>query len=66
MSTEASLKYFLTQALASSILLFSFILIIISKNYEIYNLFLNSEINFTNLIIFSRLLLKTGAAPFHF
>lgn len=65
-STEASLKYFLTQALASSILLFSFMLIIISKNYEIYNELIDNSINLTNLIIFSRLLLKTGAAPFHF
>nr|YP_010713131.1 NADH dehydrogenase subunit 2 [Cadrema minor]WDA94010.1 NADH dehydrogenase subunit 2 [Cadrema minor] len=64
MSTEASLKYFLTQALASSILLFSFILMMICQNFEIYNL-LNSS-NFSNLMIFSSLLLKTGAAPFHF
>lgn len=64
-STEASLKYFLTQALASSILLFSFIVIIISKNYEIYY-FLIIDINFPIIIILSSLLLKTGAAPFHF
>lgn len=64
-SSEASLKYFLTQALASRILLFSFILIIISRNYSILNIEYR-ELNFTNLIIFSRLLLKTGAAPFHF
>nr|YP_010713105.1 NADH dehydrogenase subunit 2 [Oscinella pusilla]WDA93971.1 NADH dehydrogenase subunit 2 [Oscinella pusilla] len=66
MSTEASLKYFLTQALASSILLFSFILMMIAKNYEIYNFNTLNEINLTNLMIFSSLLLKTGAAPFHF
>nr|YP_010385245.1 NADH dehydrogenase subunit 2 [Anatrichus pygmaeus]UPM51781.1 NADH dehydrogenase subunit 2 [Anatrichus pygmaeus] len=66
MSTEASLKYFLTQALASSILLFSFILMMISKNYDIYNLMENQKLNYTNLMIFSALLLKTGAAPFHF
>jgi len=41
-------------------------LIIISKNYEIYNELIDNSINLTNLIIFSRLLLKTGAAPFHF
>nr|YP_010155419.1 NADH dehydrogenase subunit 2 [Dicraeus orientalis]QQX44912.1 NADH dehydrogenase subunit 2 [Dicraeus orientalis] len=66
MSTEASLKYFLTQALASSVLLFSFILMMISKNYEIYNFIDNNNLNFTNFMIFSSLLLKTGAAPFHF
>nr|YP_010713092.1 NADH dehydrogenase subunit 2 [Meromyza saltatrix]WDA93958.1 NADH dehydrogenase subunit 2 [Meromyza saltatrix] len=66
MSTEASLKYFLTQALASTILLFSFILMMINKNYMIYsNMFMN-EMNFTNLMIFSSLLLKVGGAPFHF
>nr|YP_009504358.1 NADH dehydrogenase subunit 2 [Graphomya rufitibia]AWX64105.1 NADH dehydrogenase subunit 2 [Graphomya rufitibia] len=57
MSTEASLKYFLTQALASSILLFSVILLMInSKN----------SMNFTEMMIFSSLLLKSGSAPFHF
>nr|WPY71330.1 NADH dehydrogenase subunit 2 [Gampsocera sp.] len=66
MSTEASLKYFLTQALASSILLFSFILMMVCKNYEIYSFLMMNEMNFTNLMIFSSLLLKTGAAPFHF
>nr|YP_010713157.1 NADH dehydrogenase subunit 2 [Thaumatomyia glabra]WDA94049.1 NADH dehydrogenase subunit 2 [Thaumatomyia glabra] len=64
MSTEASLKYFLTQALASSILLFSFILMMINQNYEIY--INNSEANLTNLMLFSSLLLKVGGAPFHF
>nr|YP_010713144.1 NADH dehydrogenase subunit 2 [Elachiptera insignis]WDA94036.1 NADH dehydrogenase subunit 2 [Elachiptera insignis] len=66
MSTEASLKYFLTQALASSILLFSFILMMINKNYDILNLLMNQEMNFTNMMIFSSLLLKLGSAPFHF
>nr|AIW06316.1 NADH dehydrogenase subunit 2 [Drosophila erecta]QXG19191.1 NADH dehydrogenase subunit 2 [Drosophila erecta]DAA06182.1 TPA_exp: NADH dehydrogenase subunit 2 [Drosophila erecta] len=61
MSTEASLKYFLTQALASTVLLFSSILLMLSNN-------LNNEINesFTSMIIMSALLLKSGAAPFHF
>lgn len=60
-STEASLKYFLTQALASTVLLFSSILLILANN-------LNNEINesFTSIIIISALLLKRGAAPFHF
>lgn len=60
-STEASLKYFLTQALASTVLLFSSILLILKNN-------INTEINesFTSIIIISSLLLKRGAAPFHF
>nr|AEW48052.1 NADH dehydrogenase subunit 2 [Parastegana punctalata] len=60
MSTEASLKYFLTQALASTVLLFSVILMML-KN-------IITEVNFSYILmmILSSLLLKTGAAPFHF
>nr|QXG19529.1 NADH dehydrogenase subunit 2 [Drosophila silvestris] len=60
-STEASLKYFLTQALASITLLFAVILLMLKNN-------LNSEINesFISMIMLSTLLLKSGAAPFHF
>lgn len=60
-STESSLKYFLTQALASTVLLFSVILLILKNNF-------NNEVNesFTSIIIISSLLLKRGAAPFHF
>nr|AET13004.1 NADH dehydrogenase subunit 2 [Tipula abdominalis] len=63
MTSEASLKYFLTQALASAILLFSVILMLFSINMNWYY----SE--FTSLypvMINSCLLLKMGAAPFHF
>lgn len=60
-ATEASLKYFLTQALASSILLFFIIFIIIN-----YNLLNNPNLINYNLIILLALLLKAGAAPFHF
>nr|QNV11656.1 NADH dehydrogenase subunit 2 [Coenosia mollicula] len=59
MSTEASLKYFLTQALASSILLFSIILLLLNSNNQ-------NSLNFIEMMIFSSLLLKSGAAPFHF
>nr|ABN72888.1 NADH dehydrogenase subunit 2 [Drosophila limingi] len=61
MSTEASLKYFLTQALASTVLLFSSIILMLKNN-------MNVEINesFTSMIIMSSLLMKSGAAPFHF
>ncbi|YP_245497.1 NADH dehydrogenase subunit 2 (mitochondrion) [Haematobia irritans irritans] len=59
MSTEASLKYFLTQALASSVFLFAVILFLLnSKSIESNYLM--------EMIIFSSLLLKSGSAPFHF
>nr|AML26049.1 NADH dehydrogenase subunit 2 [Staphylinidae sp. BMNH 1274251] len=60
LSTESSLKYFLTQALASIILLFT--LIFLSKNYLMMKYIDNSI-----MIIFnSALLTKMGMAPFHF
>nr|YP_009349935.1 NADH dehydrogenase subunit 2 [Kuwayamaea chinensis]AQM40109.1 NADH dehydrogenase subunit 2 [Kuwayamaea chinensis] len=60
LSTEASLKYFLVQALASSILLFSILFLYLNE--------VSSSINHTILscLISSSLLLKMGAAPFHF
>lgn len=63
MASEASLKYFLTQALASTILLFSVILIIFSINI---NWYFQEFILIYPIIINSCLLLKIGAAPFHF
>nr|YP_002274302.1 NADH dehydrogenase subunit 2 [Parafronurus youi]ABY53349.1 NADH dehydrogenase subunit 2 [Parafronurus youi] len=62
-STEAALKYFLTQALASAILIFGAIC-----------LGFNSQLPFSatqnffllNSLIAATLLLKMGAAPFHF
>nr|UQJ73473.1 NADH dehydrogenase subunit 2 [Diamesa sp. 10XL] len=61
LSSEASLKYFLTQALASSILLFGVIFFFMLSNWSNPSL-----ITYTNLLIASSLLLKSGAAPFHF
>nr|YP_010868479.1 NADH dehydrogenase subunit 2 [Zeugodacus calumniatus]WGU19986.1 NADH dehydrogenase subunit 2 [Zeugodacus calumniatus] len=61
MSTEASLKYFLTQALASAVLLFA-IMMSYLNNFPVTQE--NSLYN--DLIITSSLLLKSGAAPFHF
>nr|QLY90318.1 NADH dehydrogenase subunit 2 [Drymeia vicana] len=58
MSTEASLKYFLTQALASSVFLFAVILFMLNSK--------NNETLLLEMIIFSSLLLKSGSAPFHF
>nr|YP_010022719.1 NADH dehydrogenase subunit 2 [Polleniopsis mongolica]QOP39567.1 NADH dehydrogenase subunit 2 [Polleniopsis mongolica] len=59
MSTESSLKYFLTQALASSVFLFAVILFLLNFNKMNSNYFME-------MMIFSSLLLKMGAAPFHF
>nr|YP_009185788.1 NADH dehydrogenase subunit 2 [Atrecus affinis]ALO70357.1 NADH deshydrogenase subunit 2 [Atrecus affinis] len=60
MASEASLKYFITQALASTIFLFSIILI--SSNFVIFK----NIINPLMIIFNSALLTKMGAAPFHF
>nr|YP_009117287.1 NADH dehydrogenase subunit 2 [Muscina stabulans]AJE61313.1 NADH dehydrogenase subunit 2 [Muscina stabulans] len=58
MSTEASLKYFLTQALASSVFLFTVILLLLNPKWNMNY--------FMEMMIFSSLLLKMGSAPFHF
>nr|UFK62207.1 NADH dehydrogenase subunit 2 [Habroscelimorpha dorsalis venusta]UFK62220.1 NADH dehydrogenase subunit 2 [Habroscelimorpha dorsalis saulcyi] len=62
-SSESSMKYFLVQAMASAVFFFSIILIsgLNSLNSEIH---LATE--FMLMIINSSLLLKMGAAPFHF
>jgi len=59
-SSESSLKYFLIQAIASAVFLFSIVL---------YFLFLNLKFNvqsYSFILISSTMLLKRGAAPFHF
>lgn len=61
MTTEASLKYFLTQAFASSLLLFSIILLIIFDNLHCQFQSINSS-----LLISVPLIIKIGIAPFHF
>nr|AXS65220.1 NADH dehydrogenase subunit 2 [Cerambycidae sp. 8 KM-2017] len=55
--SEAAFKYFITQALASSILLFSIIL-----KFNISEFFFNNQFS---LIFNSALFIKMGAAPFH-
>nr|QWM94249.1 NADH dehydrogenase subunit 2 [Sisyra aurorae] len=62
MFTEASLKYFLVQALASSILLFSILTQFININTEFY-FFTETPII---ILMISSLLMKVGAAPMHF
>nr|WJJ67805.1 NADH dehydrogenase subunit 2 [Scathophaga stercoraria] len=59
MSTESSLKYFLTQAMASSILLFAVILFMLNSDKMNSNFLMETMIS-------SSLLLKMGSAPFHF
>nr|ALO70416.1 NADH deshydrogenase subunit 2 [Brundinia marina] len=59
-SSESSLKYFLTQALASLVLLFA--LIFMSKNFLIMKNIENSMM----IILNSALLTKMGMTPFHF
>nr|YP_010004119.1 NADH dehydrogenase subunit 2 [Prioneris clemanthe]QNR01225.1 NADH dehydrogenase subunit 2 [Prioneris clemanthe] len=59
LETEASLKYFLTQSIASINFLFSILLkMILFKNYNIDN--------FISIMINSSLLMKMGSAPFYF
>nr|WAJ48508.1 NADH dehydrogenase subunit 2 [Pleroneura sp. 1 GYN-2021b] len=64
MSTEASLKYFLTQTIASSILLFSSILMPIYNEYIMNFPPMTNET--INMMILSSLMMKSGTAPFHF
>lgn len=61
-STESSLKYFITQVIASTLLLFA-IIMIITKTNSINNLEFEK---FPILILNTALLTKMGAAPFHF
>nr|WIL96416.1 NADH dehydrogenase subunit 2 [Pseudomiza obliquaria] len=59
LTSEASLKYFLTQSIASINFLFYIILkMTLLKNFEINN--------FMMMMINSSMLMKMGAAPFHF
>nr|QBF44129.1 NADH dehydrogenase subunit 2 [Chaoborus sp. ZK-2019] len=60
-STESSLKYFLTQALASMILLFSIISL-----YFFFNMNWKFFHNLIENMILLSLFLKSGTAPFHF
>nr|YP_010626541.1 NADH dehydrogenase subunit 2 [Prospalta cyclica]WBK17729.1 NADH dehydrogenase subunit 2 [Prospalta cyclica] len=59
LSTEASLKYFLTQSIASINLLFVILIkMILMKNFEMNN--------FISIMMNSSLLMKMGSTPFHF
>nr|YP_009538296.1 NADH dehydrogenase subunit 2 [Neolucanus maximus]AXU40283.1 NADH dehydrogenase subunit 2 [Neolucanus maximus] len=58
-ASEAALKYFIIQAIASTILLFSVIMMSTNFLYSIHS-------NIMNMALNSSLLLKMGAAPLHF
>nr|UBA16533.1 NADH dehydrogenase subunit 2 [Celaenorrhinus victor] len=59
LSSEASLKYFLIQSIASINFLFSILLkMILLKNFEMNNLL--------SILINSSMMMKMGSAPFHF
>nr|AMP43755.1 NADH dehydrogenase subunit 2 [Ptecticus aurifer] len=60
MTTETALKYFLTQAIASSIFLVAVILSMLKFSFLTQN-----SINHDSLIIIA-LMIKSGTAPFHF
>nr|ALO77322.1 NADH deshydrogenase subunit 2 [Hybosorus sp. HYB01] len=60
LTSEAAMKYFITQAMASTLLMFS--MIMLSMNF-IYNIQLNTYLLY---IMNTSLLIKMGAAPFHF
>nr|YP_010321819.1 NADH dehydrogenase subunit 2 [Stenochironomus zhengi]UKO33046.1 NADH dehydrogenase subunit 2 [Stenochironomus zhengi] len=59
---ETCTKYFLTQTLASNILLFS---IILSSFFSMKFIFFYYYFNLLNFFIFLTLLMKIGSAPFH-
>nr|AYU71294.1 NADH dehydrogenase subunit 2 [Eucnemidae sp. 4 ACP-2013] len=59
-STESAIKYFITQSIASAILLMVILTMMIKQSFS-----LNEMIN-QNMIITSSMLMKLGAAPFHF
>nr|AND96126.1 NADH deshydrogenase subunit 2 [Onthophagus cuniculus] len=58
MTSEATMKYFITQALASTMILLSLIIMSIYNNYII--------LNSMSMLYMSALFIKMGAAPFHF
>jgi len=61
-STESSIKYFLIQAFASLIFLFTIIIYTTKINFLFQIIISYNE----NIIINSAIILKLGAAPFHF
>nr|QRW36267.1 NADH dehydrogenase subunit 2 [Deronectes moestus] len=62
-SSESSIKYFLVQTMASSIFLLTIIMIMM-KNKMLSDTFIINEMMF--IMLNSTILMKLGAAPFHF
>uniref|UniRef100_A0AB39U3E2 NADH-ubiquinone oxidoreductase chain 2 n=1 Tax=Anomala vitalisi TaxID=3240851 RepID=A0AB39U3E2_9SCAR len=60
MASEAALKYFIIQTMASTMLLFSIIMMSMKFMYQM------NLITYFNLMFNTSLLTKMGAAPFHF
>nr|WGL40318.1 NADH dehydrogenase subunit 2 [Tomicus brevipilosus] len=61
-SSESAIKYFIVQAIASTLMLFSIIMMTNSENFSFSYYLLNK----LNMIMAATILLKMGAAPFHF
>lgn len=64
-SSEAALNYFLIQTLTSSVILISVIMFMICINLDFFILNINNKIIINSIIIIT-LMIKIGAAPFHF
>nr|YP_010443284.1 NADH dehydrogenase subunit 2 [Anomala russiventris]UTE83812.1 NADH dehydrogenase subunit 2 [Anomala russiventris] len=60
MASEAALKYFIIQTMASTLLLFSIIMMSMKFMYQM------NLITYFNLMFNTSLFIKMGAAPFHF
>jgi len=65
-NSEAALNYFLIQAFASTIILFSIIIYIIFINIDFFFINPLNKLPLSNFIISLTLILKLGVAPFHF
>nr|AOY39838.1 NADH dehydrogenase subunit 2 [Tomicus piniperda] len=61
-SSESTIKYFIVQAIASTLMLFSIIMMTNLENFSFSYYFMSN----LNMITTSALLMKMGAAPFHF
>nr|ARH54929.1 NADH dehydrogenase subunit 2 [Cis micans] len=61
MSTEASMKYFISQAIASMVIMASIMMMMTNSS-----IFIHFKNNLMNSILNSMLMLKMGAAPLHF
>nr|DAZ87521.1 TPA_asm: NADH dehydrogenase subunit 2 [Phytosciara flavipes] len=63
-NSEASLNYFLIQAFASTVLLFSIIFLILNNNMMFMNILILPDLSMK--LITLALMMKLGAPPFHF